>query len=401
MAVTRLLLIALAFAGIASAAWPQEKNFESRRSPGPNGHQYRFVVQDPQREGRPYRGPFQAHLASKDEVEGQSVFRGHTDARGRTPWMHTAGPQAFSQWRVTPVVGAGPYGLTFNFTAGEPSRPVPGLVYLLVPERSPLYCGFSDAWGDSVRLQSPHVENVSTYQAYNFKQCLRFVREMNRIQRLPPSSRVQALLGFDVGRYNRDIYVEITRVIGSKQLLAHAGLPELRGWMHRQLAAADDDQRASLLNDVGYGLVNQEPPRFPAQARDWLEQSLVLQPDNRHTLDSLGWALHREGRHEDALRLIERSLIAYGRHCAKSELAARQITLAHRGHVLQALGRAREALQDWATASAAGDDSRWTGQLSPESLRLVDELARSEAPSDLCQVVTRGTGPHTEPPPPP
>lgn len=85
------------------------------------------------------------------------------------------------------------------------------------------------------------------------------------------------------------------------------------------------------LNALGYTLVDRT--RHVREGREMIEQALQQTPDNGAVLDSMGWALHREGRDEEALRYLEH---------AKRRINDPEVDL-HLGEVLLALDRKKEA----------------------------------------------------------
>ena len=90
------------------------------------------------------------------------------------------------------------------------------------------------------------------------------------------------------------------------------------------------------LNALGYTLVDRT--RHHREGLELIEQSLQQTPDNGAVLDSMGWALHRAGRDEEALEYLERS---------RRRINDPEVEM-HLGEVLLALGRkdeARETLQ--------------------------------------------------------
>jgi tetratricopeptide (TPR) repeat protein len=93
------------------------------------------------------------------------------------------------------------------------------------------------------------------------------------------------------------------------------------------------------LNYLGYMLA--ERGLRLEEAVDLVQRALVLDPDNGAYRDSLGWALHRLGRHDEALVQLERALF----------LSPGEPTiLDHLGDVLAALGRLGPAREAWQRA---------------------------------------------------
>jgi tetratricopeptide (TPR) repeat protein len=94
---------------------------------------------------------------------------------------------------------------------------------------------------------------------------------------------------------------------------------------------ADRPHDPAAANALGYTLVDRT-----RQHRDGLkliEQALAATPDNGAVLDSMGWALHRVGRHEEALKYLEHS---------KRRISDPEVDL-HLGQVLIALDRKQDA----------------------------------------------------------
>jgi tetratricopeptide (TPR) repeat protein len=102
-------------------------------------------------------------------------------------------------------------------------------------------------------------------------------------------------------------------------------LEELRGLV----AKRPDDPVA--LNALGYTLVDRT--RRYREGYELIERALQQTPDNGPVLDSMGWALYRLQRHEEALEYLER---------ARQRISDPEVE-AHIGAVLMALGRLDEA----------------------------------------------------------
>lgn len=118
-----------------------------------------------------------------------------------------------------------------------------------------------------------------------------------------------------------------------------------------------DPQNPSILNGLGYMLIDMVPDR--ARARTLITQALALQPDHPAYQDSMGWLLFREGAHEEALVYLNKSW----QRLKDPEVAA------HLGEVLWALGRRDEARAVW-------KEGRAITQAAAQSL---DMLAKTQA----------------------
>lgn len=119
-------------------------------------------------------------------------------------------------------------------------------------------------------------------------------------------------------RFARVFQLEATDRVG-------AAVDELR----RLLAKRPGDP--VTLNALGYTLVDRT--KHYREGYDLIEQALEQTPDNGPVLDSMGWALHRLGRHEEALQYLEKAQ----RRISDPEVEA------HVGAVLMSLGREDDA----------------------------------------------------------
>lgn len=102
---------------------------------------------------------------------------------------------------------------------------------------------------------------------------------------------------------------------------------------------ADRPGDPAAANALGYTLVDRT--RHHRDGLKLIEQALVQTPDNGAVLDSMGWALHRMGRNEEALSYLEH---------ARRRINDPEVDL-HLGEVLLALDRKNDARDVWAKAS--------------------------------------------------
>lgn len=108
---------------------------------------------------------------------------------------------------------------------------------------------------------------------------------------------------------------------------------------------ADRPGDPAAANALGYILVDRT--RQHREGLKLIEDALAQTPDSGAVLDSMGWALHRAGRNEDALGYLER---------AKRRINDPEVDL-HLGEVLLALDRRNEAREVWAKASERYPDN--------------------------------------------
>jgi tetratricopeptide (TPR) repeat protein len=97
-------------------------------------------------------------------------------------------------------------------------------------------------------------------------------------------------------------------------------------------------ENSRALNHLGYMLADQTD-RYQ-EALELIERAIAVTPDDPAIIDSLGWALYKLGRHEEALVQMRRAFAAF----PIDEVAS------HLGEVLWALDRKEEALRVWQDA---------------------------------------------------
>jgi tetratricopeptide (TPR) repeat protein len=113
--------------------------------------------------------------------------------------------------------------------------------------------------------------------------------------------------------------------------------------LRKLVAERPGDPAAS--NALGYILVDRT--RQSKEGLKLIEEALAQTPDSGAVLDSMGWALHRLGRNDDALKYLEH---------AKRRINDPEVDL-HLGEVLQALNRKDEARDVLSKASERYPDN--------------------------------------------
>ena len=111
----------------------------------------------------------------------------------------------------------------------------------------------------------------------------------------------------------------------------------------RAIIAREPDN-ADALNALGYTLADRTDRLEEAYAL--IKRAIELKPDDHYIIDSLGWVLHRMGRHREALVQLRRAMSIN----PDPEIAA------HLGEVLWVLGNKVEARAVWSTALEAAPD---------------------------------------------
>jgi tetratricopeptide (TPR) repeat protein len=115
-----------------------------------------------------------------------------------------------------------------------------------------------------------------------------------------------------------------------------------------------DPKNPNALNALGYTLADRTT-RY-AEALTYIEQALVLKPDDPFILDSLGWTHYRLGNHSEAVRYLR---TAFDKR-ADAEIAA------HLGEVL------------WVTGDRNGAESVWKNalRLTPDNEVLLGVISK-------------------------
>ena len=115
-----------------------------------------------------------------------------------------------------------------------------------------------------------------------------------------------------------------------------------------------EPDNAEALNALGYSLADKTDRYEEAYAL--ITRAIELRPDDHYIIDSLGWVLHRMGRHREAVVQLRRALSIN----PDPEIAA------HLGEVLWVLGNKVEARAVWSTAL----------ETTPDDEHLLDVIER-------------------------
>ncbi len=134
----------------------------------------------------------------------------------------------------------------------------------------------------------------------------------------------------------------------------------------RALAVAPDS--SITLNYLGY--MNADRNVKLQESLGFIEKALESEPENGSYLDSLAWALHRLGRHQEAL-------VAMRRAFQSEEKSA--VVLAHLGLILAANGDSAEALKYLRLSLDAKDeDGELDRALIEEKIRALSRAAQKQ-----------------------
>jgi tetratricopeptide (TPR) repeat protein len=115
----------------------------------------------------------------------------------------------------------------------------------------------------------------------------------------------------------------------------------------RRLISADPLD-ATALNYLGYMLADKGPATRLAEAVELIQRALKIEPDNPAYLDSLGWALLKQGRLDEAEPALAKAAAA---------LPANSVIQDHLGDALARRSRWTEAAAAWDRALAGDNDS--------------------------------------------
>jgi Flp pilus assembly protein TadD len=113
----------------------------------------------------------------------------------------------------------------------------------------------------------------------------------------------------------------------------------------RNIIAADQDD-ARAMNALGY-MLTVHTQRLQ-EARTLIARALELTPDDAAVIDSMGWVEFRQGRHREALALLEKAFSK----AKDPEIAA------HLGEVLWTIGERERARQVWQGALTKDPEHR-------------------------------------------
>lgn len=149
-----------------------------------------------------------------------------------------------------------------------------------------------------------------------------------------------ALLDAALAEYPDSVDLRFARIFQLEEAdKVNAAIEDLRGLL------ADRPGDPTVANALGYTLVDRT--RHHREGLELIEAALAHTPDNGAVLDSMGWALHRAGRHEEALGYLEH---------ARRRINDPEVDL-HLGEVLLALDREQDARELWTQASERYPDN--------------------------------------------
>ncbi len=358
---------------------------------------YRFVLRDPQSLSRPFRrGRYKIVLLDGALTkEGAKVIRGTTDDTGRTEWLRTQQPLEEGQWEASPVVGHGSNHAGFLFVGQDTGDRLANIPYVVDMQEDGLYCGHADEQGATAQLSS-QVATRTTAAAFSgsFRECLRLRQQVAKAMAARSPTEAARLLEAIAKRRNDAGEAELLLAKAQAVVLGRGSPAQVQALLARKLRTVPSSnvkERASILNSIGYDLIDQHPPRHAPLAHDYLRQAVALTPDDPDLLDSLAWSLHLLQREDEALTQIDASIAAYALACDPEALTNRQIAYSHRGSILWSLGRRDEALDQWAMANRAGRDGEWSAGLDAELVNVhIPRRSEGLSATHLCGASAAG-----------
>ena len=166
--------------------------------------------------------------------------------------------------------------------------------------------------------------------------------------RTPAERRTQLLAEVQLLRDHQDLQAAYDRL--ALALTSEPGDAELQ---YEQAMVAEKMNRLDEMERLLQAIIDRSPNHYQAlnalgysladrgirleEARALIVRALAQVPDDPFITDSLGWVEFRLGRHEEALRILQRAYRAR----ADAEIAA------HLGEVMWVLGQREQAMQVW------------------------------------------------------
>ena len=358
---------------------PVQERERASATVGEGEHAYRFVVRDVRHPSKPWRrGAYQITVRDGETwVGGPNAHQGVTDAQGRTAIVRSKSPVDPGDWRVLPLLGRGPNGMTFRLV-DQDDNGVADHPYLIDAERGGVYCGRSLPSGDTARVLTAEKTNLRLYSNIDEGECNRLAAAVNPVMAdAHPQRQIKGLQRLVSKGWSRSSQERLNSKL-MDVLLVHGNEGEIRAVVSNWMAEPGVSRQtlADRLNSAGYGLVDQQPPRLMALAESLLAQGRALEATPA-IVDSHAWSLHALGRHDEALAEIDASIEGFQRMCSSDHEGMYQETLAHRAQVLADLGRSDEALQAWVRVYRLNQQATWASSVPRWSE--VSEAVQQEA----------------------
>lgn len=123
----------------------------------------------------------------------------------------------------------------------------------------------------------------------------------------------------------------------------------------------------SVLNYLGYSWVDMH--RNLEQATHMIERAVALRPNDGAIVDSLGWALYRQGRYQDAVQQLERAVELRGGDAVITD---------HLGDAYWRVGRFEEAKFQWRRALGLKPEQDLQLQIQRKLDNGLDPVANSQ-----------------------
>lgn len=334
-------------------------------SVGEGEHVYRFVVRDARQPSRPWRrAAYQVTTREGVKWEGgPDAHQGITDERGRTAIFRSKSSLAPEAWMVLPLQGQGKMGMSFRLV-DQSEQGVADHPYLIDAERGHVYCGRSLPGGHTARVRTPQETSLRLYTNLDESECLRLEAALNPVMDdVNPQRQIKALQRLISQGWRPPSQERLNNKL-MDVLLAHGGEVDIRDLVSKWMAepGITRQKMAERLNSAGYGLLDQKTPRLVGLAESLLAQGRDLDPTPA-IIDSHAWALHAQGRHEDALAELDAALEGFEQTCTEDEERMYQETLAHRAEVLTDMGRSDEAFEVWVRAHRLNQQATWASSV--------------------------------------
>lgn len=309
----------------------------------------------------------------RDKGDPDSVIFGVTDAKGYTATVRLQKRLPLKKWRLNRAVGTGDFGESFHYFGNSRNEGMGNFPYIVNIDGGMLYCGYSNARGDSAYVRSHGARNYehlygsgdASLTRADLEWCERAAQKLEKLDReetpLPYHNALAELVNdaIDIGD---DLRVVLARKWSAKAPVDDASLEALIAPL------LQNTERSAWLaernNNLGYALLENGHPQI---AMKLIEVALINNPDDPFALDSKGWGLYKLGKPAEGLQWIAYSRsILLARFKEGDSKAQRPLyeSLVHAGEMNWALGDKAKAEEIFLQAeelmpeSSMADDTR-------------------------------------------
>jgi tetratricopeptide (TPR) repeat protein len=189
-------------------------------------------------------------------------------------------------------------------------------------------------------------------------------------KRYPEASRAYeelvAKFNDDVAAETREILLEARLALSNLCVLGH-DLPAAEEWLEQALDEFPDDVSAS--NDLGYLWADQN--KHLHRALGMVQKAVAAEPDNTAYRDSLGWALFRLGRYQEAVVELDK---------AAADKKPDALIFDHLGDACRQLQQNERALAAWRRAAELYRKEKDDAKVKETEAKLTQVEAKMKEP---------------------